>query len=162
MNPVAAVSFFVGTAVLAVMAHVAAKRLRRRSLDTGSKTVGSPFAWLLHIPGLILFVPLIMWPLQAFPVGASVPAIVTLAAMLHGCSRVPAGDRQTALVLVVLSTSMWLCYGLYEHQMQQWARTVIAPIRADLIILAPLLYAATVSLFRFWSRAARDTHTRST
>lgn len=144
-------SLFAGIAILALMTIAITKRLRTHASDDGQRLRGRSSASLLHIPGFFLFGLLVMGPPQVFPVSASVPAILTMAAMLHCRSLVPAEDRQTALVIVLVSTLMWLCYGLYEYQMQQWARTVSGPIRVDLLILGPLLYISTLSLFRFWS-----------
>lgn len=152
-------SLFAGIAILALMTIAITKRLRTHASDDGQRLRGRSSASLLHIPGFFLFGLLVMGPPQVFPVSASVPAILTMAAMLHCRSLVPAEDRQTALVLVLVSTLMWLCYGLYEYQMQQWARTVSGPIRVDLLILGPLLYISTLSLFRFWSWTNRHAQT---
>lgn len=51
---------------------------------------------------------------------------------------------------------MWMSYGLYEHQMQLWAKTVIAPIRVDLEIVVPLLYYSSLLLFRFTRGATHE------
>ena len=79
-----------------------------------------------------------------------------MAVALYGYFHVPAQDKPSALIVVVVSTAIWICYGLYEHQMQLWARTVIAPIRLDLEILAPLLYYSSFLLFRFTRGTTRE------
>lgn len=37
----------------------------------------------------------------------------------------------------------WLVYGLYEGYMWWWSKGVIAPIRVDLLLIAPALYLVT-------------------
>jgi hypothetical protein len=50
---------------------------------------------------------------------------------------------------------LWLLYAAYETYMFFWSRTVTAPIRIDLLLLAPVLYLATVVGLVAWWRAAR-------
>ena len=45
---------------------------------------------------------------------------------------------------IVLAVVVWCLFGVYESYMYVWSRTVIAPIRVDLFLLTPILYAATV------------------
>ena len=51
----------------------------------------------------------------------------------------------------------WLMYLIYETRMHFWAKTVHAPIRVDLLIIAPVLYLLTivgvVSWIVGWRRA---------
>jgi hypothetical protein len=39
---------------------------------------------------------------------------------------------------------LWLAYAAYEVRMRQWERTVTAPIRIDLLLIGPILAAATL------------------
>ena len=39
----------------------------------------------------------------------------------------------------------WLLYGLYEIKMYFWSKTVVAPIRVDLLLIAPVLCGITVA-----------------
>jgi hypothetical protein len=39
---------------------------------------------------------------------------------------------------------LWLAYAAYEVRMRQWERTVTAPIRIDLLLIWPILAAATL------------------
>ena len=41
---------------------------------------------------------------------------------------------------VLAAALLWLCYFFYESFMYYWSRSVIAPIRVDLLLIAPLLY----------------------
>jgi len=38
----------------------------------------------------------------------------------------------------------WLIYAIYETRMYFWAKTVHAPIRVDLLIIAPVLYLLSI------------------
>ena len=40
---------------------------------------------------------------------------------------------------IILITLLWLIYGMYETGMYFWMKTVIAPIRIDLLLIAPFL-----------------------
>jgi len=47
---------------------------------------------------------------------------------------------------------LWVGYAVYEFAMWRWARTVKAPIRIDLLLIAPVLYAMTGNgLFALWA-----------
>lgn len=46
--------------------------------------------------------------------------------------------------LGVGATLFWLAYGVYETYMYFWMKSVIAPIRVDLLLLTPLLYVAAI------------------
>lgn len=143
-------SLFAGIAILALMTIAITKRLR---IQTPGEDRGKKRSFLVEISYVLgfvfLFVPGVIWPLMAFPVAAVVPALMTLAVTLRGYWQSPTPGRRMALALIFISTSMWLCFGLYEHQLQKWAQSVVAPIRVDLVVLGPLLYISTLSLFRF-------------
>ena len=163
MNTAAALSFFAGTAILALMTAAIMKRLPIQTPNQPRSTARSFVIGLFHFLGFVfLFVPVVIWQLVAFPLSSGILALMALVVTLRGYRQSPVTSRRTVLALVLVSTSMWLCYGIYEHQMQQWARTVIAPIRVDLLVLAPLLYVSTISLFRFWSWTNRQAQTKVT
>ena len=44
---------------------------------------------------------------------------------------------------LLVMTALWLAYAVYEGVMFIWAQQVIAPIRIDLIVLAPVVYVVT-------------------
>ena len=48
--------------------------------------------------------------------------------------------RRLLLIIAIL----WLLYALYETRMSLWSKTVKVPIRVDLLLIAPVLYLATV------------------
>ena len=75
--------------------------------------------------------------------------MLTLTIAIAAYRHVPTQDKPKALVVVVSSTGMWICYGLYEQAMRLWAQTVDTPIRVDLEIVAPLLYYSSLMLWRF-------------
>jgi TPR repeat protein len=156
-------SLFAGIAILALMTIAITKRLR---IQTPGEDRGKKRSFLVEISYVLgfvfLFVPGVIWPLMAFPVAAVVPALMTLAVTLRGYWQSPTPGRRMALALVFISTSMWLCFGLYEHQLQKWAQSVVAPIRVDLLVLGPLLYISTLSLFRFWSWTNRHAQAKDT
>ena len=45
---------------------------------------------------------------------------------------------------IALTVAAWGLFGIYESYMYYWSRTVIAPIRVDLLLLTPILYAVTI------------------
>lgn len=45
---------------------------------------------------------------------------------------------------IALAVAAWCLFGVYESYMYYWSRTVIAPIRVDLLLLTPVLYAVTI------------------
>ena len=49
--------------------------------------------------------------------------------------------RRIALTAAIL----WLLYAIYEWRMLLWSRTVSAPIRVDLLLIAPVLCLTTVA-----------------
>ncbi len=51
---------------------------------------------------------------------------------------------------------VWAAYAVYEWTMHLWERTVVAPIRVDLALLAPVLYlAAGIGILSACSRLSR-------
>ena len=51
---------------------------------------------------------------------------------------------------------VWAGYAVYELAMSRWERTVVAPIRVDLLLLAPVLYVVTGNgLFALWGGLRR-------
>ena len=47
--------------------------------------------------------------------------------------------------LLLSAAILWALYAAYETYMLQWSKTVVAPIRVDLLLLTPILYAAVVA-----------------
>jgi len=47
--------------------------------------------------------------------------------------------------LVLTCGVAWVAYALYEWRMNAWSRTVVAPIRLDMFVVAPFLYVLTAA-----------------
>ena len=62
----------------------------------------------------------------------------------------------TISYLLFCSTILWFVYGLWEIKMSYWSKTVIAPIRVDLIFIVPLLYAISVAGFISYYRLSKS------
>jgi hypothetical protein len=95
----------------------------------------------------LFYWPVVMW--VEYPVLAFVPVMAFAAALAH-FRRVRRARRRLLLV-----TAIWLVYAGYEVVMFVWARQVIAPIRIDLIVLGPAMYAVTGFGAWTWWWAAR-------
>ena len=52
-----------------------------------------------------------------------------------------AGARRIVLTVAII----WLLYAIYEWKMYLWSQTVTAPIRVDMLLIAPVLYLATIA-----------------
>ena len=141
-NKVVAITFFTATALLAIVAICIMKRLIRHASDRGRSITNKPrFMWILHILACyFIFLPVVMMPIFVDPVASAISEALTLAAALYGYFHVPTRDRPGALIVVVVSTAMWICYWPFEHQMHLWARTVQGPIR---MALESYLHCAT-------------------
>lgn len=89
------------------------------------------------------------------PALAFAPA-AALAAAAFAARRLP--RHAAAFLWPAGGAALWAAYGVYELRMRAWERTVTAPIRVDLLIIGPLLYAATlvsaVAVLR-WLRVRR-------
>lgn len=77
------------------------------------------------------------------PALAFVPAALFGLLFLTHLPRRRRGERKWAGVLLLLSALFWLGYACWESYMYRWSRTVVAPIRLDLLLFAPALYVAT-------------------
>lgn len=98
----------------------------------------------------ILFLPFVL--MMAVPGGAVVPGALFLLVTWKRWARASRGVRFLLLAVV----AVWMVYGIYETIMYFWMRTVIAPIRVDLLLIAPVLYLVTlVGLVSAW-RAGRS------
>ena len=72
------------------------------------------------------------------PVLAFLPAaaFALLAWRMRGRGRFPFAAPAAA-------SALWTLFGVYETAMHEWEKTVTAPIRVDLILLAPVLWIVT-------------------
>ncbi len=94
----------------------------------------------------LIFAPFALF--AGFPFLAIVPAILFF--RLWWKARGRAGSP----VILLFGVLPWLSYTAYEAAMWSWSRSVIAPIRVDLLLVAPALYLLTaVAVFAAWPRA---------
>jgi len=84
--------------------------------------------------------PLVL--LMAVPGLAFLPAILLAWWVRRRWSGFGPGRK----LFAVTGLAMWFLYAPYETYMYFWMRTVVVPIRVDLLLVAPLLYAATLVL----------------
>lgn len=61
--------------------------------------------------------------------------------------------------LLLITIICWVVYGLWEIKMFYWSKTVIAPIRVDLIFIVPFLYLISVSGFISYYRSSKKLRT---
>ena len=47
--------------------------------------------------------------------------------------------------LLLLTVFLWVIYGTWEIKVFYWSKTVITPIRMDLLIIVPILYIASIA-----------------
>jgi len=78
-------------------------------------------------------IPFVLFPPLAFIVAGG------FGWMLWVCRKAPIFGR----LGIIFAVAAWLAFGIYESYMYFWSRSVIAPIRVDLLLLAPLLYILT-------------------
>jgi hypothetical protein len=98
----------------------------------------------MSLLGLLFFAPFAI--LVARPYLALAPALI----FGLGYARMqPAAPRS-----LLAATLVWALYAAYEIYMFFWAKTVVAPIRVDLLLLAPVLYLVTVLAAVGWWREA--------
>jgi hypothetical protein len=82
------------------------------------------------------------------------PYLALVPALAFGAGfRALRGRRGSGWVLV--AALLWGLYAAYETYMLHWSKTVVAPIRVDLLLLAPILYAVTVAGVAGWVVGAR-------
>jgi hypothetical protein len=55
------------------------------------------------------------------------------------------GSAKVARRIALTAAIVWLLYAIYEWQMFLWSQTVSAPIRLDLLLIAPMLYLTTLA-----------------
>ncbi|TNF31829.1 MAG: hypothetical protein EP319_01070 [Deltaproteobacteria bacterium] len=53
-------------------------------------------------------------------------------------------DSKPKKYLIV--ASLWILYTIYESTMWFWAKTVTAPIRADLLLISPVMILASIAV----------------
>jgi hypothetical protein len=86
----------------------------------------------------ILFFPIVL--MASLPGTALIPAAIFVGFYFKRRTRISKLGR----ILTICVTFVWTIYGLYETGMYFWMKTVIAPIRVDLLLIAPILYLVTL------------------
>ena len=98
-----------------------------------------------------LFLPFQIF--QMIPALAVLPALAMAALMFTGDHAKPHRPTQ----LVVSCMVLWVAYAVWEYRVQVWAETQTAPIRVDLLLIAPFLIITTtwscVAIFRWRQRS---------
>jgi len=100
------------------------------------------------VSGLELF----FWPVRVLhdrPELALAPAVLFV--LLAWRAR-PLPRHAPARLWPWVTAGMWGAYALYELRMRAWERAVTAPIRLDLLLIGPILYAATIATSVAWVR----------
>jgi fatty acid desaturase len=86
----------------------------------------------------ILFFPIVL--LATFPGAALLPGTVFTILYFKRTEKM----TKLARVTVIFAALTWIVYGIYETSMYFWMKTVIAPIRVDLLLIVPMLYLITI------------------
>lgn len=102
---------------------------------------------LLAVLAVTLLLPILLFFAIALPPIALAPAIVFAIAYWRARPRAP--------WLLLCATIVWMLYTIYEVYIFRWSQTVTAPIRVDLMLVAPILYAVTVAGLIAWRRRSR-------
>jgi len=93
---------------------------------------------------------LLFWPIRQLhdrPLLALLPA--GLFAVLAVAARREAAHRPARL-WPTFAAGAWAAYAVYEARMAVWERTVAGPIRVDLLLIGPMLYAVSVAALWGW------------
>ena len=96
--------------------------------------------------------------MMSLPGGALIPPAVMTVIYLSRKNSIYGYGRKISIFIIIF----WSVYGIYETYMYYWMKTVIAPIRVDLLLLTPVLYLliivfAVVILRTFRHKSARST-----
>ena len=86
----------------------------------------------------ILFFPIVI--MASLPGTAMIPAAIFAGLYIKRRNRISKFGR----ILTICITFLWTLYGVFETGMYFWMKTVIAPIRVDLLLIVPILYLLTI------------------
>ncbi len=87
----------------------------------------------------ILFFPIVL--MASLPGTAIIPAAIFAGLYIKKRNRISKFGR----ILTICVTFVWTTYAVYETGMYFWMKTVIAPIRVDLLLIVPILYLVTIA-----------------
>jgi len=71
---------------------------------------------------------------------AIIPAVIFAGLYIKKRNRI----SKLGQIITIAVTLVWTIYGIYETGMYFWMKKVIAPIRVDLLLIAPILYLVTI------------------
>ncbi len=91
----------------------------------------------------IFFFPIVL--MVGYPFLALVPAAGFLGFYFCGRNREERSHSKKAFFRVLLGGLVWLVFAIYEYRMYHWSKTVVAPIRVDLLLITPILYLFTIA-----------------
>ncbi len=91
----------------------------------------------------IFFFPVAI--MTGYPLLALVPAGSFLGFYFWQRMREEKPNLKKAFFPVLLSGLVWLVFAIYEYRMYLWSKTVVAPIRVDLLLITPILYLFTLA-----------------
>jgi len=86
----------------------------------------------------ILFYPIVV--MISIPGGALIPPAVFTVLYFMRRTKIARFGRIILISVIIF----WTVYGVYETYMYYWMKTVIAPIRVDLLIITPILYLLAI------------------
>lgn len=71
------------------------------------------------------------------------PYLAFVPTLIFAASWLAAPTKKRSRHFIAFAAVAWAIYGVYEIYMAEWSKTVSAPIRADLLLIAPLMYVCT-------------------
>lgn len=86
----------------------------------------------------LLFFPIVL--MASLPGTAIIPGTIFAGLYIKKRNRISKLGR----ILTICVVLVWTIYGVYETWMYFWMKTVIAPIRVDLLLIVPILYLVTI------------------
>ncbi len=93
----------------------------------------------------LFFFPIAL--MVGYPFLAFVPAGSFLSFYFWQRNRGESAHSKKAFFRVLLCGLAWLVFAIYEYRMYYWSKTVVAPIRVDLLLITPILYLFTIAGF---------------
>jgi hypothetical protein len=95
---------------------------------------------MIHDPPDVFFAPFVVF--VDHPGLAVLPtAVFAIAGLIPFMAR--RREEYGVAALLLACGGAWATYAFYEWRMSLWSQTVIAPIRIDMFVVAPVLYLVT-------------------
>ena len=106
---------------------------------------------------IIFFFPIAV--MVGYPLLALVPAGGFLGFYFWQRNWEESSNFKKAYFRVLLGGLVWLVFAIYEYRMYHWSKTIVAPIRVDLLLITPILYLFTIAgilaIWRILKRAGK-------